>query len=499
MNDPVGANDGDTTYIENKNTNTSLYSAPVVLGYDHAFIPPAGTISNVTVKVVAKKFGTSTNNSRNITGVLRIKGPMVDVDYPSTNSNITKNYVEYSFGFNTNPSGGAWDWSQLTGSATGSLSGFGVKASTVPTSTNYYRVTSIYLVVTITNPKGTYQIIIDQGSTPAAGVLDAMASDVRFGLTYYNTDDEGGVIDKYIGYNQVPNIVQSISDKDPSGYTPLSETLFEVTRYMQQDNPYYAHTPADFVPNLTNDPFYYAGTINMYVPCTNSYVIFLTDGESTMDQNMPGITGTSACSPPYTATGGGSFHIKGCSGSGGLKDVTNQIRYAGTKIGSTYASSGTDYLIDVAYWARSQDLRPGTETDVPTVWRRSLPGTQEVYLYPVFLFGSGSTLLKDAAIYGGFNDLNKNGKPDCITAPAECYRDSNNDGVVKSDGSDDPITYFEGDDGYKLEASITAALNDILRRSASGTAASVLASGEGSGANLLQSIFYPKALNKLPA
>ena len=308
-----------------------------------------------------------------------------------------------------------------------------------------------------------------------------MAADVRFGLTYYNDNDEGGKIDTIVGFNKVPAMIESISNKNPNGYTPLAETLYEVTRYLRQETPYYS--ASDYTVDLVNDPFYYAGTTNTYVPCTNSYIIFMTDGESTHDQNIPGTSTTS----PYAACT--LTNIKACSGSGSLPRPT---RFAGTAIGSTYASSGTDYMIDVAYWARSNELRPGTETDVPTVWRKSLPGKQEVYLYPVFLFGSGSTLLKDAAIYGGFNDLNKNLRPDCTTAPAECYRDSDGDGTIESNGDDDPITYYEGDDGYKLEASITAALNEILKRSASGTAASVLASGEGSGANLLQSIFYPK-------
>ena len=158
---------------------------------------------------------------------------------------------------------------------------------------------------------------------------------------------------------------------------------------------------------------------------------------------------------------------------------------------------------------------------LPTNWQLGLWKAQNVYLYNVFLFGSGSTLLQDASIYGGFQDINGNGQPDCTTIPSECYRDSNGDGLITSvrhsfcsnqaptyattcltDADcpagrtclepDAPITYYEGDDGYKLQASITAALTEILKRAASGTAASVLASGQGSGANLMQAIFYPK-------
>jgi len=55
-----------------------------------------------------------------------------------------------------------------------------------------------------------------------------------------------------------------------------------------------------------------------------------------------------------------------------------------------------------------------------------------------------------------------------------------------------PDTYYEADDGYQLEEAMRNALSTMLKRASSGTAASVLASGEGSGANLVQAVFYPR-------
>ena len=52
--------------------------------------------------------------------------------------------------------------------------------------------------------------------------------------------------------------------------------------------------------------------------------------------------------------------------------------------------------------------------------------------------------------------------------------------------------YFKVDDPNKFQDVIEAAISDLLKRSAAGTAASVLASGEGSGANLVQAVFYPR-------
>ncbi len=52
--------------------------------------------------------------------------------------------------------------------------------------------------------------------------------------------------------------------------------------------------------------------------------------------------------------------------------------------------------------------------------------------------------------------------------------------------------YYEADKPEELLAALERAVLEMLRRASSGTAASVLASGEGSGANLVQVIFYPE-------
>ena len=100
-------------------------------------------------------------------------------------------------------------------------------------------------------------------------------------------------------------------------------------------------------------------------------------------------------------------------------------------------------------------------------------------MYFVFAFGKGSTLLRYAAINGGFEDSNGNNIPDL-----QSEWDNNSD--------NEPDTFYEATDGAELETSIEAAFSTMLKRASSGTAASVLASGEGRGANLLQAVFYPR-------
>jgi type IV pilus assembly protein PilY1 len=52
--------------------------------------------------------------------------------------------------------------------------------------------------------------------------------------------------------------------------------------------------------------------------------------------------------------------------------------------------------------------------------------------------------------------------------------------------------YYEVQNAADLKAQLIQAFQDIIKRAAAGTAASVLASGEGSGANLIQAVFYPR-------
>ncbi|NVN89881.1 MAG: pilus assembly protein PilY [Desulfuromonadales bacterium] len=56
----------------------------------------------------------------------------------------------------------------------------------------------------------------------------------------------------------------------------------------------------------------------------------------------------------------------------------------------------------------------------------------------------------------------------------------------------DPDNYYLVVNPLKLETQLNKALNDILTKVASGTASSILNNSEGSGANLLQAVFYPQ-------
>ena len=270
-----------------------------------------------------------------------------------------------------------------------------------------------------------------------AGVLQRVGNRARFGLEFYN-NDEGGVIAVPIEHDKVNDLVLSIENKKVDTWTPLAEAFYEGVRYFMQTSPYYA--VGDFVSNDLNDPYYWKNDTD-FVECGKSFILLITDGESTQDQNIPE-------TDPINLTKN-------------LRDYDGDGYDPGT-----YDSNGSDYLDDLALWARTNDLRS------------DLDDTQNIIFYTVFAFGEGSQLLKDAAINGGFVDKNGNNLPDQVSE-----WDADGDGL--------PDTYFEAPDGYALERQILRAIADILKRAAAGTAVSVLAtSGEGEG-NLIQAYFRP--------
>ena len=117
----------------------------------------------------------------------------------------------------------------------------------------------------------------------------------------------------------------------------------------------------------------------------------------------------------------------------------------------------------------SNDLRPGTTAP------SGYPGRQYLNTYIVNTMGTAVTKDSD-----GHDIYNTDNAP---TNTGEILKQA----ALKGGG-----LYYEVIDPALLREALIQAFQDILKRAASGTAASVLASGEGSGANLIQAVFYPR-------
>ena len=298
------------------------------------------------------------------------------------------------------------------------------------------------------------------------GILQRVGDRANWGNAWFNTGtgggESGGFIDGPIG-SAVAGLVEDLQNKSANTWTPLAESFYVATQYFKQEEVASGlDYPSDATGPLNDDydPYYQ----DEEIWCAKSFVILLTDGASTMDSRIPSALRD-------LADGHETFLSTTDDGA-----LCNE----GTGAGCEFPSAGTDYLKDVAHYARTTDLRPEIE------------GEQNITLYTVYAFGdddNARNLLKEAARQGGFEDRNDNGWPDGLRTDVPNDRKEWDD-----DGDGVPDTYYEASDGYALEAQLISAINDILARAASGTAASVLATNAEGEGNLVQAYFRPSKI-----
>ncbi|WP_370655908.1 pilus assembly protein, partial [Candidatus Deferrimicrobium sp.] len=314
---------------------------------------------------------------------------------------------------------------------------------------------------TINAVSGTFNVRVVVPA-PVQGVLqDVVGARARLGLTFYNTN-EGGKVRVNVAGGSLSSTVNEINNTRPFTNTPLAETLWSVTGYFAQQSsmlsgPGPRYQTSDYGISNSADPLNYGQGTPRWPICSKSFVLYITDGEPCSDGNLPAtLVDYANVKSAFNCNGGSCPSVAKPNGGS----------FAATSFPSCGAGGYVAGIEDVALYMHTTDLRS------------DIANTQNLTLYSVFAFGKGSTLLRYAAINGGFED---NGSH--VPYPQETW-DKNNDG--------EPDTFYEAADGQELERSIRDAFSSILKRASSGTAASVLASGEGSGANLIQAVFYPR-------
>ncbi len=307
---------------------------------------------------------------------------------------------------------------------------------------------------------GTFRVDVNEAA-PAGVLQEIVGPKARVALTFYNFDDAGGGINPEIGTaNPLASLVNRINTpsniKGGNATAPLAEALWTITGSFAQVGPTGATGPmyhsADYniAANL-NDPYYYNGHLSR---CLKGAVVVISDGEPCADGSLPVSLANFADNTAFN-----------CDVTNCFADPFGEFP-ASTVVGCP-AGGAVAGVEDVALFAHTTDLRSST------YGKSAISGSQALDLYFVRAFGRGSNLLKYAAINGSFQDLNGNGRPDAGEYDL-------------TDG------YYEATDGKQLQDALTDLFSKLIRRATSGTAASVLASGEGSGANLIQAVFYPR-------
>jgi len=309
--------------------------------------------------------------------------------------------------------------------------------------------------------------IVNKSTGTTSGIIQEMTPKASLGLAFYNNSDaEGGFLDPQVDGSNIPISAYRNRVDTPSRFNgitvgaPLGEALWTIVgsyatiSSSSSTGPRYHN--GDY--NPSKDPYSFHGGPSR---CVKGSVIIISDGEPCNDGSLP------ASYSGFNILNFADDTPLNCQGNACL--AAPGFGFSATTIPSCPTGGATAGLEDVALFAHTTDLRSS-----PTFGVDNLANRQNLDIYVIRAFGrDSSNLLKYAAINGTFEDANGNNLPD----PGEYSLST---------------TYVEAQDGQAITSALQRIFENLLRRATSGTAASVLASGQGSGANLVQAVFYPR-------
>lgn len=285
----------------------------------------------------------------------------------------------------------------------------------------------------------------------------------RMGVYFY---ENNGVKPNYIyvgdftGNNQTNDypyqrLLTATNTTVPGGSTPTGPAMWDIMNYFAQEKPQYsgidATASADWKSPMNDCTDSGSGKCS-YVPCAKNFVLLMSDG----------LWNKASCnigSPPSSVTDG---------------------PYSGSPDPVVPA-----YLMHKGFKNHQYNVDTSVES---------------VYAVGMFVSTEGERALKNTALYGSFPSTTSGwptgatGYPtdSCTISDAGANCSGTTAGSNCTTPPSEPDTYYVADDALAMRSSILDAILGMLTRASSGTAASVLASGEGSGANIVQSIFYPR-------
>ena len=295
----------------------------------------------------------------------------------------------------------------------------------------------------------------------------------------------------YDGVNPYKNTITAINYEPPGGATPIAPALWDAYNYLAQLTPRFGGPqPQTGSGNEWKNPMYQCfdenndgncqGNEFRLVPCAKNFLILLTDGQWNYGGDPPA---------QFTCT------------------IDRGVTTWDGDLGEQYSA---DPVVP-AYWLHKKGF-----TNQPTGISSYV---ESIYTIGLWLGGTGEVSLKNVAMYGAFDRslnwpgnttdyprfnacwvddcswyINQNGKGSpCTPIPLSHPSWDKVDNDTGNPGTDGiPDTFFKADDAAQIKNQMVKILLDILRRVSAGTAVSILASGEGQGANLLQAVFYPK-------
>lgn len=331
-------------------------------------------------------------------------------------------------------------------------------------------------------------------------------------LSFYDTgggvDYTGGSTTNNTVKNQpLANYINAINLSYSSGGTNTGPALIEAEKFFKQaalastTSKPSTGTLAIDKGNGASDPYYdltLAGT-SLAAYCRKAYVILVSDGEWN--------NGADPVGPAYNMhRRDAGFDLRPETAMTGEQSVTTYTVYAfGNQAG------GRNALIATAIYGGFEDSDKNTlpypftsapASTYPTSTNLKIGGT--TFTDSTDVAGTSTYFLDDTSNAKTFPldqcDPGRDADPDNgISARAASWNASCAEWDKSPGPTDDlpnqrhtglPYNYFEATDGAELATAITSAVNDILQRTSSSTAASILGNNDNAGASLVQALFY---------
>ncbi len=270
---------------------------------------------------------------------------------------------------------------------------------------------------------------------------------------------DAGKIIAYIGDpagDHSSGLVKAVDDIQGIAWTPFSEAFYNSIGYYAQDitKRINSGVSKDFETHVENpnrpNPIEYN--------CQRNYVLLITDGMSTADQN-----GTVRSFVANTIVPKETANSSNNDGQ-----VTTVLSPSYTTPPEYYGSKNLD---DFSWFAYNYSIFDPTYNNFDPAHR-----IQHV-----------KDIITTHVVYTGDPCPAKDALGNCTTAD-----ETDPEKLMQETAKYGGGTYQRVEDPAMLYTNLKKKFQEIAARSSSGTAASVLASGEGSGANLIQALFFPK-------
>jgi type IV pilus assembly protein PilY1 len=252
-------------------------------------------------------------------------------------------------------------------------------------------------------------------------------------------------------------LIHAIDAIPATSWTPLAEAFYNAIGYYARSNAYSASPPASradagfaSLPSPNSALSWLQGKNPSQYRCQGNNILLITDGMSTADSSSAPEGLASLYAPLVPNQWGGSVSY----GISGYDSVNNCPAYQGSRSISA-----------LAWIARNRNIK----TLAATAPASSDPPRE------------ASELITSYVLYTGSPTGTGSGLCDTRT-------------LMENTAQNGGSTLYQAEDPARLLEQLSAAFVTVAAQTSSGTAASILSNSAGSGANILQAIFYPKKI-----